>query len=363
MLAAMHWLGSVVLALGCAGQEAQSSSSSTVPGPEATDLVARTHGWIALTIPVGGIQTIRLPELAEAMPREPDTGLLPVHSLAGPDSLGRIAFVENDMLEERHALELLQPDGATTAVFEGRGDALWDHAVGKHLALNPQGTRIALVARAKGVELRDPDAYWLEGELEIWQVDERKRSTATVAACDDALSWLPDGKRLFYTALIERGEALELLATHSAPDDAFARATLKWKRVPAVHVLDAETGQSRALHVGERPIASPDGQLVLLRDFESHWRILDLESGRSTPFEAPGAVTPGAIAFVDPHTVLYWARPTEGSELRYTEHNSPLVGKKPMRALKLVDLRDGRFQTVVPFVDPRRSVSFGMGAP
>jgi hypothetical protein len=30
-----------------------------------------------------------------------------------------------------------------------------------------------------------------------------------------------------------------------------------------------------------------------------------------------------------------------------------------MRALKLVDLRDGRFQTVLPFVDPRRSVSFG----
>jgi hypothetical protein len=35
-----------------------------------------------------------------------------------------------------------------------------------------------------------------------------------------------------------------------------------------------------------------------------------------------------------------------------------------LRALKLVDLRDGRFQTVLPSVDPRLSVSFGaMGPP
>ena len=72
---------------------------------------------------------------------------------------------------------------------------------------------------------------------------------------------------------------------------------------------------------------------------------------------------PGAIAFVDSDTLLYWAWPTEGSEIKYTKHDSPLVGKKPMRALKLVDLRDGRFQTAVPFVDPRREVSFGPASP
>jgi hypothetical protein len=31
-----------------------------------------------------------------------------VHSLAGPDASGRIAFVENDMMQERHKLELLR---------------------------------------------------------------------------------------------------------------------------------------------------------------------------------------------------------------------------------------------------------------
>jgi hypothetical protein len=108
---------------------------------------------------------------------------------------------------------------------------------------------------------------------------------------------------------------------------------------------------------------SPDGQLVLLRDFELNWRILDLDSNQSRSFKAAGAIYPGALAFVDPSTVLYWAWPTEGSEIGLTEHNSPLVGPKQLRALKLVDLTDGRFQTVVPFVDPRISISFGAAAP
>jgi hypothetical protein len=260
-------------------------------------------------------------------------------------------------------LTLLQPDGATTVVFEAPGDAMWGNAVGHYLAVNEQGTLIALVARAEGVQFSKPDAYFIEGELEIWRVDERQRfQTRTIKACDDMLAWHPDGKQVFYTALISADEAREFSSAQGAAADDFARSTLRWERVPAVRVYDMETGQSHTLHVGERPIVSPDGQLVLLRDFEQHWRVLDLESGRSRPFQAPGAVAPAAIAFVDADTVLYWAWPTEGSEIKYTKNNSPLVGKKTMRALKLVDLRDGRFQTAVPFVDPRRAVSFGAGA-
>jgi hypothetical protein len=359
MTAPIQALVAVLLSLCCASQDAGKAPSPTVPGPEAQDLVSRAHGRIVLTLPVGGIQTIGLPQIAEATPRKPDAGLLPVHSLAGPDSLGRIAFVENDMMQERHKLELLQPDGTTTTIFEAPGDALWGHAVGEHLAMNAQGTRIALVARGEGVQLRKPDAYLIEGELEIWRTEDRQRAPGKIAACDDVLSWFPDGKRLLFTALIPAEQARELRLAHVQPEDEFARANLGWERVPAVHVLDTDTGEMRALHVGERAIASPDGRRLVLQDFENHWRVLDLETGRSKPFEAAGAVYPGAIAFVDSDTLLYWAWPTEGSEIKFTKNNSPLVGKKPMRALKLVDLRDGRFQTAVPFVDPRRAVSFG----
>lgn len=90
--------------------------------------------------------------------------------------------------------------------------------------------------------------------------------------------------------------------------------------------------------------------------------MLDLASNQSKAFEAAGAIYPGAIAFVDPSTVLFWAWPTDGAAAKFTKNNSPLVGPKQMRALKLVDLRDGRFETTVPFIDPRRAVSFGPGS-
>jgi hypothetical protein len=263
------------------------------------------------------------------------------------------------MLENRHSLLLLNADGSVTRIFEHEGDALWEHSVGEHLALDSKGRRIALVARSEGVQARSPDAHLMEGELEIWDVEKHERLAPSVRAVDDALAWLPDGKRVVYTALIARDEAVKCLRRHVKDSEPFGRGTLAWQRIAVVHVLDVETGETRALHAGERPVLSPDGKRLLVRDFELHWRLLDMESNVSKAVTAPGAIYPGAIAFVDPSTVLYWAWPTEGIEPEYTENNSPLVGKKQMRTLKLVDLRDGRFQTVLPSIDPRRSVSFG----
>jgi hypothetical protein len=350
----------VVLSLSVSCGVGVRGAPTTVPGPEATELVARTNGAVLVTRPIGGIESIRLPGLESANPRAPNSGLLPVHSLAGPDARGRIAFVENDMLGKRHALKMLPASGETETVFEASGDALWDHAVGEHLALDPSGRFVALVVRLKPVQNRSPDALFQEGRLEIWSVDERRLVDASVLAIDDTLSWFPDGKRLVYAGFVDRVEAAELLRTNVPPGDAFGQLTNGWTRVPVVHELDLSTGRSKALRVGERPLVSPDGALVLLRDFELRWRTLDLATNVSRAFEAPGAIFPGAIAFVDPNTVLFWAWPTEGAHLRFTSHNSPLVGAKQMRALKLVDLRNGRFQTVAPAIDPRYAVAFGL---
>ena len=197
----------------------------------------------------------------------------------------------------------------------------------------------------------------------MWSTVTRELVARRPKVLDEGLAWFPGGKRLAFTALVERGAADALRKSHVPDGDVFASATRAWPREPVVHVLDLDTGEATALHVGERAIVSPDGERLLVRDFENHWRVLDLAANTSRPFEAPGALYPGAIAFASDDVVLYWALPTEGAELRTTENNSPLVGKKPMRTLKLVDLRDGRFQTVLPYVDPRRAVSFGPGVP
>jgi hypothetical protein len=360
MVTRLTFLFAAALVL-AASQDRDKDSAHTVPGPEATDLVSKARGVILMTHPVGGIDSVRLPGLEPESPRKGDAGLLPVHSVAGPDSSGRIAFVENDMVNKKHALRTLAADGKVETVFEASGDALWDHAVGEHLALDSHGALIALVARAKGVQNNKPDALLMEGELEIWSTEKHQRVATPVAAMDDTICWLPDGKRLIYTAFVPKAEAEKLLRVHVHGDDPFGRSTAGWTRVPVVHEFVVETSTSRPLHVGERPIVSPDGKLVLLRDFDLHWRVLDIASNESKAFEAVGAIYPGAIAFVDSNTVLFWAWPTDGAAAKFTKNNSPLVGPKQMRSLKLVDLRDGRFETAVPFIDPRRAVSFGPG--
>jgi hypothetical protein len=62
---------------------------------------------------------------------------------------------------------------------------------------------------------------------------------------------------------------------------------------------------------------------------------------------------------VSDSVVVYAGLPTAGAPVGYSEHSSPLVGKKPMRALKIADLATGEFQTVADWIDPRREVSVG----
>lgn len=351
-------LAAVISVIGCAQK-----SPRTVPGPEAQDLVARSHGTIVVDHPVGGIETIGLPMLDSNLRRKPDSGLQSAHAVGGPDAQGRIVFIENHMTEKRHAVKWMGTDGVEHTIFEAPGDALWENAAGKYIATDLHGVHIAFVARAKDVGLKagpdDPGVMLEEGDLEIWNVEKKERTAARATALDDQLAWFPDGKQLAYAALIPSGEAEGLLNAQVKPDDGFGRKNLGWGRVPAVKVLDMASGESRVLHVGERPVVSPDGKILLVRDSELHWRLVDLETKVSKACMAPGAIFPGAIAFVDQNTVLYWAWPTEGTETKYTKNNSPLAGRKQMRALKLVDLRDGRFQTAVPFIDPRLAVSFG----
>src|SRR6185295_6305738 len=142
-------------------------------------------------------------------------------SVSGPDSRRRIAFIENNMLEERHSLKLLARDKSERTLFEREGDALWQHSVGGSLALDSAGTRVAFVARAEGVEFKNPGAYLMQGELEVWTLDPLERIAPKLPALDDTLAWLPDGKHVLYTALIARSDAAKLLTSEVGAPDSF----------------------------------------------------------------------------------------------------------------------------------------------
>ena len=338
-------------------------SIRTVPGPENPALLSGLQGYIVIDRSNGGIVGEALPALQELVIRHTGPEIGAIHSVSGPDSLGRVAFIENHMIENRHLVKVMRIDGSgEELVVERSGDALWGKEIGDHLALAPTGGLVAFVTNLSRVKLRKPRAYFKRGRIAIWDVDTKEPLPTGTTALDDNLCWFPDGRRLVYVDLLSRDEAVKVLRKHVDPTEDYGTVLIERKQVPVVHVMDTTTGRTEALHVGLGPVVSADGTRVLMRDFEGRWRMLDLNRHRSQPVSAPGRAWPGAIALFDASLVLYWAWPTDGTELRWTQNNSLCIGPKPMLTLKVADLRTGDFRTVVPYIDPRRDVSYGAGA-
>ncbi len=338
-------------------------SIRTVQGPENPTLMSGLQGYIVIDRSIGGIVGEALPALQEIVIRNPGPEIGTVHSVSGPDSLGRVAFIENYGIENRHLVKVMRIDGSgEELVVERSGDALWGKEIGDHLALAPAGGLVAFVINLSTVKMRKPRAYFQRGRIAIWDVDTKEPLQTGTTALDDNLCWFPDGRHLAYVDLLSRDEAVKVLRKHVDPTEDYGTVLIERKQVPVVHVMDTTTGKTEALHVGLGPVVSADGTRVLMRDLEGRWRMFDLDRQRSEPVSAPGRAWPGAIALFDANLVLYWAWPTEGTELRWTQHNSSLVGPKPMLTLKVADLRTGDFRTLVPYIDPRRDVSYGVGA-
>ena len=120
-------------------------------------------------------------------------------------------------------------------------------------------------------------------------------------------------------------------------------------------------GTESFVAVGWHPLVSPDGRSVLVMnaDLKSYRRI-DLEQRKVTPVKWPGAAWREAIAWPAEDISLCWCLPTQGARIKYTESNSPLVGPKLMLTVKLARFNTGEFETVLPYIDPRQVVSFGV---
>ncbi|HTE16812.1 MAG TPA: hypothetical protein VK689_00350 [Armatimonadota bacterium] len=340
-------------------------SGPTVPGPEATDLLPRLTGAIYSNAK-GQVDSVRLPGLAErriASPTPETKTVFPsIHSVSEPDRSGRVAYVENRMGEpSTHALRFAEGAGKPVrTLFTRPGDALWDHVIGEHLTLTPDGERVAYVRNARGRQFAG--AYLMQGVLELLDTRTGKTTTTRLPALDEGLSWFPDGHQLAFVGAVPRRSA----PAAAAGKEGFGAGFAGWDALPVVQILDVRTGKVRKLHVGWRPRVSTDGRKVLVEDmatensgrFGSRWRLVDVRSGASTAVTAPGAV--GSVHALWPDgTVLYWGLPTAGTKLRETGSNGPLVGPKLELTLKVAVLNTTRFQTVVPYLDPRATATWG----
>jgi hypothetical protein len=338
------------LALGCSPAPNAAPRRYCVSGPEALDLLERARGTLLLAPPDGTLEALSLPEAARRTALD-SNAVSAVVRVAGPDRRGRFAVVAHSERERVHTLQRIDEHGRAEVIFEGRGEFGDEAQLGQHVALDASGELLAFVARPRPVHVGGAEARRMEGDLDLWRIEGREHWPTSLRALDDTLEWVPGAQRLVFTAFVEGDLARELLERHVAEGDGFGRSSRDWKRVPVVHEFDFTRWTVRALHVGEHPLVAPDGRSILLRDLDQNWRLLDLERDQSRAVRAPGAIWPGAVAFVDCDTALYWARPTEGVE------SNDAAGAARC-ALKLLDLRNGTFQTVVPSLDPRSRLSY-----
>lgn len=347
-------LAAALLAFGLPGCD-MTEPIGTVPGPEDPSLLAAMRGRLLAAGPLRPVVAVTLPKLTRQVIRGKSTTESNIVAVSGPDAAGRIVAIENHAQAATHALKLLQLDGgAETVIFERPGDAIWGHAVGKHIALAPTGGRLALVGRHAVMLMHNPDASLSHGPLEVWSIETRAPLPLDRLALDRRLSWFPDGQRLAYTGLATH----DVVAAH-APGQGIGGGFAQWPRIPSIMILDVASSASRFVTVGWDPIVSTDGRFILYSDLTGVQREFDLAAGSARPVEWPGDWG-GPVAYVGPDLVAYWGLPTAGIPEQREDPDRPLFSPLGRATLKVAHLKTGKFATVLGAIDPRWSVSYGV---
>jgi len=338
----------------------------TVDGPEADNLVGKVTGYL-ITDQDPGIVAFSLPSLEKRvvlqLARDDEDDQPTIHAMSGPDSQARIAYIEDHYFvaneaDQRHMLKTVQADGTQdTEIFSRPGDAMWATTtagkgeIGSHLALAPTGGWVAFLSEISNRQM--PRALLNVGRIEIWNVAEKTGAKTRIEAIDEPMSWFPDGKRLTYTKLVPRNE----LPQQAAGLDHFGNYfDQTWDEVPAIFVFNTQTKTTSFLYVGWKPIVSHDGNTVYVGGWgkqDYRWRSVDVQTSESQPITWPG-FQGGLIAAPSDRLALYRGLPTTGARGQDTRNY--------MLTIKIAEHETNTFQTIVPFIDVRRDVSFGLRA-
>ncbi len=361
-------LAGLVVVVAGAGCVHESSGMAGAPVPVAGTLALPMAGHLLFNQPAGTIQAIRLPSLEANVIKPASAGsddLATIHALSGPDRDGRIAYIEDhyfvaDKSQQRHLLKTVRVDGTQDGeVFSRRGGALWAKTpaghgeIGSQLALSPTGGHVAFLSGLVPVEL--PSAYLHVGNLEVWNVCNKAGGKRLATVLDEGLAWFPDGRRLALVRLLDP----TALPTVSEPPAELGQTFRAWGKVPAVFVLNLDTGTETFLAEGWRPVVSDDGRSILVMDREGQARVVDAGSGRPLALRVPGRDCPRLIASPAPGQFLALCRPGAGEPIELSTRNSPLAGAKPLLTVSFIRTDSGERQAVVRAVDPRTVVSFG----
>lgn len=319
-----------------------------------------------------------------------------VHSLSGPDDAGRIAYIEDRAFystpekDQRFVLKTMRLDGtAEAAIFSRPGNALWASSaaghgeIGEYLALSPTGGHVILLTQIAERDVRKP-TFWhgrelmLQGTLEGWDIDHKVQLPLKATALNEPMSWFPDGKQIAYIALVARSG----ISNAAVRLDEFAKGDYAgdWDQLPAIHILNVETGQSSFFCLGWRAIVSADGTALFAGGMvpilsakgkmeysasgaplvRLDWKRIDLATHAVTDVKIPNAAGTLLNAFAAPtdDEMVFWGHQESGGSIKRVTTGSFSVGS-PMLSIKSVTLSSGQARMLVPVIDPRAKISFG----
>lgn len=332
---------------------------------EVTDVLPRITGYLLVSEKGWDLVAYSLPSMEKTVIRKAvpkDVDYYPtIHALSGPDSEGRIAYIEDhyfvqDEKDQKHLLKTIKVDGtADTAIFSRPGDAMWAMRgeIGDHIALAPSGGKVAFLSRLSGYQM--PRAYLQQGEIEIWDIDKKLKLDVSAKAIDQPMSWFPDGNRLAYVKLVSRGAlpmpaiGLEFFGEYFGES---------WDEVPAVYILDVESGESTFSHVGWVPVVSLDGKTIFIGGWNTKfsWNHFHLESQQSKPVRWSGDTgSESVIAVPTENIVLYRGYPT--GWVGPVPFNNALY--EPKLSVKAAVIDSNGSQTLISGFDNYDLLSFG----
>ncbi|HBI34227.1 MAG TPA: hypothetical protein DEA43_04790 [Candidatus Moranbacteria bacterium] len=342
---------------------APAKPAQTVDGVEDSNLAKSLNGLIVYDAPIGGIKGISLPDLKEITIRKSSDGNDAVNAVSGVNKKGEIAFVDGNMNGKgEYSLKMISSDGSgERTIFKKEGDPLWDHSMGSYLSLPQINSYVAFVGKMEGKDLKNPNEYLYVGPLEIWDTDKKAKIASVDNALDVNFSWFPDGEKIAYTKMVPRDDLIKnKYVQENEEDGVILKNYGDWSIVPAVFIYDVKNNSETFFHIGMSPIVSGDGKGIILNDKNYNQFLVDMnDSKKAIHISWPG-IWKDSFGFPNESTVIYMGLLTTGQTPRSTENNSPLVGAKNMLSVKVVDLRTGKFQTLIDYIDPRRNIGFGI---
>ena len=296
---------------------------------------------------------IRVASKEESSVIPSNEGTPAIWAISGPALTGEVA-----LLEERRSAWTISVVSAKAAgrrsVWAFDRTARVGSGIGKSLAFSRDGRRVGFLDRCK--EYNSGPAVEL-GELcrlQILDVLSRSVVRSVEGVLDAGMSWDTSGRHLFYCIeLLHHGERHKFMAG----EDRVSRSFGTPDATPVVVSMDVESGAAQEIAIGWAPIISESGRALLVNGRNSEFAVVTLATHAVRPVNWPGNAG-SAVAF-DDEWVMFVGYPTAKNLIRWSTHNSPLVGRKQLLALKVSNPVTGAFETISNYVDPRAVVSYG----